>query len=119
MTASGPNTDFVPADGALAPPCVNGELVFEAPWQGRAFGMARAMVEAGVFEWDEFRACLIDELAGRESSADAPFPYWEHFLRALETLLATRNLVSTGALAERCEAFMSRAHGHDHLHQHP
>ena len=40
---------------ALAPPMANGELLFEAPWQARVFGMARALSEQGLYTWDEFR----------------------------------------------------------------
>ena len=32
--------------GAAAPPRSNGELVFEAPWESRSFGMAVALSEA-------------------------------------------------------------------------
>ena len=42
--------------GDIAPPMANGELVFESPWEGRVFGMARVLCEQGLFEWDEFRA---------------------------------------------------------------
>ena len=33
------------AEGPAAPPRANGELVFEAPWESRAFGIAIALVE--------------------------------------------------------------------------
>ena len=42
---------------------VNGELNFEAPWQGRVFAMANALCDAGLFEWSEFQQSLIDEIA--------------------------------------------------------
>ena len=29
----------------MAPPAANGEVVFEAPWQGRVFAMARLLAE--------------------------------------------------------------------------
>jgi hypothetical protein len=46
-------------DGAAALPRKNGELVFEAPWEGRAFGMAVALSEGRLYGWDEFRARLV------------------------------------------------------------
>ncbi len=49
--------------GMAAPPMVNGELTFDAPWQGRVFGIARGLAEHGVFEWDAFRARLIERIA--------------------------------------------------------
>ena len=40
--------------GELALPRSNGELVFDAPWEGRAFGIAVALNESGAYEWGEF-----------------------------------------------------------------
>lgn len=111
---SGADDDaFGPGD-ALAPPMQNGEVVFEAPWQGRVFGMARAMAAAGVFEWDDFRARLIDELA--TWTPERPFAYYDHFLRALERLLTERGLVAEAALAARLDELARRPPGHDHPH---
>jgi nitrile hydratase accessory protein len=111
-------TTAAPHDGELAaaeaPPTLNGEVVFEAPWQGRVFGMAQAMTRAALFQWDDFRACLIAELAHHDGTGE--LRYYDHFLRALEQLLAERGLVSPDALRDRVEAFRHRDHGHDHLH---
>ena len=46
----------------VAPPMANGEVLFEAPWQGRVFGMARSLEEAGLYTWDEFREQLIKHI---------------------------------------------------------
>ena len=43
-------------DGPAAPPRANGELVFEHPWQSRMFATTMALCEAGVIDYDEFRA---------------------------------------------------------------
>ena len=50
------------AEGPAAPPRRNGELVFDAPWESRLFGLTLALHRAGLFEWDEFRRLLIDEI---------------------------------------------------------
>jgi hypothetical protein len=34
------------------------KVVFDAPWQSRAFGMAVSLSRAGYFSWDKFRAEL-------------------------------------------------------------
>ena len=114
--------------GPAAPPMVNGELTFEAPWQGRVFGIACGLAEHGVFEWDTFRARLITEIGAFDRSperdADATglstphFHYYDHFLRALETLLAERLIIAPGELTQRVRAFVERPHGHDHHHDH-
>ena len=44
----------------------NGELVFTAPWQARAFGVAVALCKAQGIEWDAFRSRLIEEIGGWE-----------------------------------------------------
>ena len=85
--------------GTLAMPRKNGELVFAEPWQGRAFGMAVALSEAGVFAWEEFRQALIAEIAVAER-APGPFEYYEVWLATFERLLAAKGLVSPGELDE-------------------
>jgi len=114
-------------DGAAAPPMQNGELVFEAPWQGRAFGMARGMAERGLYAWDDFRDRLIAEIGAFGRNAEAivrrggvapEFRYYDHFLRALETLLVERAVIVRGELGARVQTFEERPHGHDHAHGH-
>lgn len=101
-------------DGDLAPPMSNGEVMFEEPWQGRVFGMASALAEAGLYTWDEFRASLIREIAAWDRSGEGEYAYYDHFLRALERLLEAKGLVDASALDLRLRAFQQRPHGHDH-----
>jgi nitrile hydratase accessory protein len=119
-------TDDYSLDGPVAPPMQNGELVFEAPWQGRVFGIARGMAENGTYTWDEFRARLIEQIASFDRSAEtaadagraAPqYRYYDHFLRALETLLVERGIVAAGELTARTLEFAARPDGHDHHHR--
>ena len=69
-------------DGPAAPPRQNGELVFDAPWQGRAMGLAVTAVENLGLDWDEFRQRLIAAIAD-----DPDRPYWESWVAALEQLV--------------------------------
>jgi nitrile hydratase accessory protein len=98
----------------------NGEVLFEAPWQGRVFGMAVALHEAGLFTWGEFQACLIEEIGSwdRTADEDTVFQYYEHFQNALNRLLATHDLIAAQDLDARSEQFAARPHGHDHTHTH-
>jgi nitrile hydratase accessory protein len=107
-------TDGDLPDDPAAPPMHNGEVVFEAPWQGRVFGMARAMCQAGLFDWEEFRACLIEALAEPAARDSHGFDYYRHFLAALETVLARKGLVTPEDLASRSATLAARPHGHDH-----
>ena len=80
----------VPAmTGSAAPPRRNGELVFEAPWQGRAFGMALGVVERLGLEWKDFQQRLISEIAARPDA-----PYYDCWLVALERLLLDAGAVT-------------------------
>jgi len=71
----------VDTDGPAAPPRRNGELVFDAPWQGRAFGMAVALLERESLGWDTFRRHLVAAIA---AAPDAT--YYEQFVDALTAL---------------------------------
>ena len=72
----------------------NGELVFDAPWQGRVFGMAVALSERGLFPWEEFRQALIREIAAAEARG-GEFRYYDAWLAAFERVLAGRGVLRT------------------------
>ena len=75
--------------GAAALPRANGELVFEAPWQGRVLGMALALVETRGLDWDDFRQRLIGAIA-----ADPERPYYESWTAALTELVVDTGIAS-------------------------
>jgi nitrile hydratase accessory protein len=74
--------------GAAALPRSNGELVFDAPWQGRTFAMTIGVIEALDLDWDEFRNRLVAEI-----TAAPERPYYESWLAALERLAADYGIV--------------------------
>jgi nitrile hydratase accessory protein len=80
-------------DGVSALPRDNGELVFAAPWQGRAFALAVALVERLDLPWDAFRHRLIDAIA-----QDPDRPYYESWAVALESLVVSLGLTTPDAL---------------------
>ena len=62
----------------------NGEVLFDAPWQGRVFGMAVALNESGVFAWSEFQSQLIAVIAEVDAAGSTTeYAYYDHFARAL------------------------------------
>jgi cobaltochelatase CobN len=91
-------------EGAAALPRKNGELVFEEPWQGRVFGMAVALHEQGLYEWEEFRQTLIAEITAAEGRG-GPFVYYEIWLATFEQLLARKGLVTPAELEETTSQF--------------
>ena len=86
--------------GAAALPRKNGELVFEEPWEGRAFGLAVAMNEGGVYDWPDFRDRLVAETAADERHGE-PTGYYQRWVRALERLALDRGLVTSAELDSR------------------
>jgi nitrile hydratase accessory protein len=68
--------------GEAALPRQNGELVFDAPWQGRVLGMALAVVQERGLDWDEFRQRLIAAI-----DAHPTRPYYESWTAALTDLV--------------------------------
>ena len=67
----------------LGMPRRNGELVFDAPWQGRVFALADAVVAHGFGgDREPFRQELIKAIA-----AEPDRPYWESWTVALEALV--------------------------------
>jgi nitrile hydratase accessory protein len=80
-------------DGVSALPRDNGELVFSAPWQGRVFALAVALVDRLDLPWDAFRQRLIEAIA-----QDPQRPYYESWAVALESLVVSIGLTTSAAL---------------------
>jgi nitrile hydratase accessory protein len=97
MTTVDPRIANLERGAAL--PRKNGELVFKAPWEGRAFGMAVFLNEKGEYAWDDFRARLVDEIA--EGSSE----YYESWLSAFESLLIDHGIVTVDELARRASEY--------------
>jgi nitrile hydratase accessory protein len=92
-------SDLATVDAALgdqAPlPRDNGELVFEAPWQGRALGMAVVVLGRLGVPWADFRRHLASAIAFHSASQDESpaTAYYTAWLDALERLLAERGVI--------------------------
>jgi nitrile hydratase accessory protein len=112
MTASAP----LEVDGPAAPPRSNGELVFAEPWESRAFGLAVTLYDAGAFEWPQFQAALIAQIAAWERGHEAGecFSYYRCWLAALESVLAETGLVTANDVTQRAALLAARPPDHDH-----
>ena len=105
-------------EGPAAPPRLNGELVFDEPWEGRSFAMAAALVEGGHFSWDEFRDHLIAAVGRWESNPVGEYRYYERWQEALESIVSEREVVTRPQIDELAAAYEARPPGHDHAHDH-
>lgn len=83
----------------IALPRSNGELVFRAPWEGRAFGMAVALSEKGEYPWDDFRSSLMEAI--RTGGPD----YYESWLEALQALLDRTGVLTPAEVAARAAEY--------------
>ncbi len=92
--------------GELALPRSNGELVFAAPWEGRAFGIAVALNENGAYEWSEFQRRLAEEIAAAPPDNEGSV-YYERWLASLERLLLEQGMISHEELEDRFAAYES------------
>jgi nitrile hydratase accessory protein len=88
-------------EGDAALPRKNGELVFAAPWEGRAFGLAVVLSEKGTYAWNDFRVRLVEQIGGGEHA------YYESWLNALEAQLLAGGLVTAEEVEKRAQEYVA------------
>jgi nitrile hydratase accessory protein len=104
------------------PVAAGSERSFEQPWELRAFAMAVAAYNAGQYEWSEFQLSLVDSIKKWEAEGGPePWSYYEHWLTALETVLAGNGALSDAALDDRTKAVLAtpRNVNHHEAHREP
>jgi nitrile hydratase accessory protein len=84
-----------------------GGPVFDEPWEAQAFALAVRLSEHGHFTWKEWAAALADELkaAADRGEPDDGSRYYQHWLAALERLVAAKGLTDSAAMLTRKEAW--------------
>jgi nitrile hydratase accessory protein len=106
---SWPNPIPEPENLAALPslPRDEGGPVFAEPWEAQAFALAVKLSEQGHFTWKEWAAALADELkaAADRGEPDDGSRYYQHWLAALERLVAAKGLSDPAALRARKEAW--------------
>jgi nitrile hydratase accessory protein len=94
-----------------------GGPIFAEPWQAQAFALAVRLSAQGYFTWKEWAAALADEL---KSVADRGEPddgskYYQHWLTALERIVAAKGLSSRNEMLVRkhawADAYRHTPHG--------
>jgi nitrile hydratase accessory protein len=75
--------------------------VFREPWEARAFAMALALHEAGLFTWSEWATALGEEIRRAQGSGDPDTgeTYYRHWLATLERLVADKGVADAAMLA--------------------
>ncbi|MGZ8199102.1 MAG: nitrile hydratase accessory protein [Burkholderiales bacterium] len=114
MTISIPPETDLAALPAL--PRDEGGPVFQAPWEAQAFAMAVTLHARGVFTWREWADALGAELAAAAARGepDDGTHYYEHWLAALEKLVATKKIIPHEELERRVSEWDAAARATPH-----
>jgi nitrile hydratase accessory protein len=85
--------------------------VFREPWEAKAFAMALRLHERGLFTWSEWAAALSQEItaARKRGDPDLGDTYYQHWLRALETVVEHKGAASAEELARYRHAWAEAA----------
>jgi nitrile hydratase accessory protein len=88
-----------------------GGPVFKAPWEAQAFAMTITLHERGIFTWSEWADTLAAELAAAvaRGEPDDGTRYYEHWLAALEKLVAGKKLIAGDELEHRIDEWDTAA----------
>jgi nitrile hydratase accessory protein len=88
-------------------PCDAEGPVFREPWEAQAFAMTLALYERGAFTWGEWAATLSDEIKRAQAAGDPDTgeTYYQHWLNALERLVADKGLSDRATLKRYHDAW--------------
>lgn len=89
------------------------EPVFAEPWQAEAFALVVALHDRGVFGWDEWAKALSAEVH-RPDAAEDGHDYYEHWMHALESLLASKGIAPAASVDDLAAAWQRAAHATPH-----
>jgi len=81
--------------------------VFREPWEAQAFAMTLALYERGLFTWPEWAATLADEIKKAQASGDPDTgeTYYQHWLNALERMVAHKGVTDPATLKRYHDAW--------------
>lgn len=85
--------------------------MFREPWEAQAFAMTVLLHQQGLFTWTEWAQALSAQIAAGQGLET---PYYQHWLAALETLVAAKGLSSNEELTRYRRAWEHAAHRTPH-----
>lgn len=91
-TANAPHAGALPQNAGGAAGFEEPPAVFAAPWQAHAFAMTLSLHRAGLFSWREWADALAQCIGEAQAAGDPDLgdTYYEHWLAALERLVAAK-----------------------------
>ena len=87
------------------------ERVFREPWEAKAFAVALALHDRGVFTWPEWSSALAEEIERAQAAGDPDSgdTYYRHWLRALERIVIAKGIATSQTLARTQDAWEAAA----------
>lgn len=91
--------------------------VFAEPWQAQAFALAVTLSQRGLFTWEEWTHAMGAEIKTAQAAGDPDLgdTYYDHWLRALESLVTEKGAATPEQMAARTEqwrqAYLNTPHG--------
>ena len=81
--------------------------VFREPWEAQAFAMTLALFERGLFTWPEWAATLAEEIKKAQAGGDPDTgeTYYQHWLNALERMVAHKGVTDPATLRRYHDAW--------------
>ena len=81
--------------------------VFAEPWQAQAFAMTLQLHQRGLFSWPEWAAALSAQISSAQAAGDADHgdTYYQHWLAALEALVAAKGAAQPAELRRYAHAW--------------
>ena len=81
--------------------------VFREPWEAQAFAMTLALHQRGLFTWKEWADALAAEIRSAQAGGDPDTgeTYYQHWLAALEHLVAQKGVATRDTLARYRDAW--------------
>ncbi|MBT8154080.1 nitrile hydratase accessory protein [Epibacterium ulvae] len=74
-------------------------VVFNAPWEGRAFALVVNLHKAGVFAWEDWVETFSSEIAQVEAKDGPQQSYYECWVSALQKILVASDVMSDAEFA--------------------
>lgn len=92
-------------------PVEGDEPVFAEPWQAQAFAMTVSLHEQGLFTWSEWADALAARIAEAQEAGDPDLgdTYYDHWLAALESLVAAKGAGTSHEQADHRAAWQRAA----------
>lgn len=86
--------------------------MFREPWEAQAFAMTLCLHERGLFTWPEWTQALGETI--KSARAENETSYYQHWLAALERLVAEKGIAAPDQLEARRAAWDRAAHATPH-----